>query len=181
MGLGAALHFVYAACMKFITAPVLSFAFIASLALTGCLGYKPLYQTNLNVTLTKVVTIDAEKNVGERRAAQIIRQELTRRFPSTSGDQLYIEVEREIGSLAVREDATIERAQLTLNAYVRLTHPDGTVLWQTNIATSSSYNVETSPLSTDVGRTYASETAAVSLADAIAQRVYTFYAAQKRP
>lgn len=167
---------VYAAHMKFFG---LSAAFVG-LLLAGCAGYTPLYKTNLNVTLAEIITIDAGKNVGERRAAQIIRQELTRRFPSQSGDQLFIRLERDISELAVREDATLERAQLTVTADARLVKPDGSVLWRDEIAVSSTYNVESSPLSTDVGRTYASETAAVSLADEIARRVYTVYAAEAR-
>lgn len=153
---------------------------VLALTVSGCAGYTALYQTDAPVTLGDITVLEIQKNVGERRTAQIMHQELSRRFPNKTGDRLDIQLERSIGTLAVRDDATVERSEYTLRANATLTDVDGKVFWSDSLNIGAAFSVEDNPLSTDVGKDYAAETAAISLSNEVARRVYDAYRNQAR-
>jgi hypothetical protein len=149
------------------------------LALAACSGYSPLYDVpaggDIGAVVGQVEMQSAERNVGERRAAQWVAQRLRRSFPQQQGQyRIDVMLKEKIVTLAVRRDATVERFRLDLTAYLRIydqQNGDQEILY-TTLSSSSAYNVESTPYSTDVGQVFARQSSAKSLADEITHQVW---------
>ena len=157
----------------------------AVVVLAGC-GYTPMYanvgDTRLNIQVASVQMRDMETNVGERRAAQAVRQQLERTFVAQNGAayQLRVVLEEDLASLAVRDDATDLRLQLRLRADVELHDGEGNLVTGFGTSTSASFNVEDSPYSTDAGKLRARSNAAEALSEEIIHRVMLYFARDER-
>lgn len=142
-----------------------------ALTLAAC-GYKPLYQEQASalreVSIGTIRMNDVVRNVGERRAAQHVRQQLALTLPQSGGIYRLDMVLEEIGtSLAQRRDATDVRRQLVLEARINMVNAEGESVWTYTSSAKSAYNVEDSPFGADAGRDYARETAARNLAQEV--------------
>jgi hypothetical protein len=153
--------------------------FVLLLALAACSGYSPLYDMQARgeaaVIIGQVAMQNVERNVGERRAAQWVAQRLRRSFPAQQGEyRVDVELKEKIVTLAVRRDATVERFRLDLTAYMKIydQNEGDQEIFYTTLASSSAYNVESTPYSTDVGKVFARQSAAKSLSDEITRQVW---------
>ncbi len=155
------------------------FIFLTSFALTACTGYQPLYQQTKalpGVVVGSVEMAQIEYNPGERRVAQKVAQQLNRFFKGGSANDLTlnISIHETINELAVRRDATVERSQVNLQASITLLDIEGKSVFNTKLTSTSAYNVEDTPYSTEAGKVFARESAANTLTDKIAERVQYF-------
>jgi hypothetical protein len=144
---------------------------LCALVITAC-GYKPLYQQQASalrdVSIGEIRLNDIELNVGERRMAQLLRQELALVLPRTGGTyQLNVVVDEKSSSLAQRRDATDVRRKLALKGVVSLQNAAGDEVWGKTLSANAAYNVEDSPFGTDAGRDYARTTVAHNMAQEI--------------
>ena len=150
-----------------------------TLFLTACSGYAPLYE-NAGETIDQVVVNDVsmreiERNVGQRRVAQLVQQKLGSIFLSEEGEyNLNVVIEEDIDSLAVQRDATDLRLSLRLSAEVQLFDKDNKEIFKKFITSAAAYNVEDSPFGTDAGRDFARSSAAQKLGDEITYYVTAF-------
>lgn len=156
---------------------------LPALLLAAC-GYTPLYAPSEGganaaqyVQIGNVAMAAVEKNVGQRRVAQTVAQELKLDFPSAGPDMdtATITITEGTSTLAVQRTAAVQRAQINLSGNVIITNADGKRLLNTNIATNAAYNVENTPYSTESGKTFARLTAARNLAAEISRRLSLFY------
>ena len=162
-------------------------ALLAAALLSACAGYTPLYTPVNGEHLAQKVqvgdvymTLLAEKNVGERRVAQVVGQELRQDFGNSGADMdtLRVGIREDSSRRALRRTALVEREQLTLTGQVDIYDAQGKHIFQTSVGTSTAYNVQNTPYGTESGKTYARLTAARNLADEIARRVALFYRTQ---
>jgi hypothetical protein len=153
-------------------------------ALLAACGYTPLYlpgegaaQASAYVQIAVVEMELPERNVGQRRVAQTVNQQLKLDFPATGPemDTATVNIKESTSTLAVQRSAAIQRGQINLEGTLTLTNPKGDRLLRTTLATSAPYNVENTPYSTESGKTYARTTAARNLADEISRRLYLYY------
>jgi len=153
-------------------------------------GYSPLYAPGGGasaaagrVQVGDVQVAQETKNVGERRTAQTVAQELKLNFPHAGAemDTLTVTMVEDVTTLAVQRSAAIQRAEIYLTGEIELTDPHGVRLLKTSLSTSAPYNVENTPFSTESGKTYARLTAARNLAAEISRRVYLFYSTHAMP
>jgi hypothetical protein len=162
-------------------------ALLALLALTlaGC-GYRPLYaeigHLGNQLRLGEVRMDVTERNVGERRPAQLVATSLKRRLPATLGTAyvLNVVIEESQQTLAVRRDATDQRLGLNLLAKISISTPDGAVVYTGEANTTSAYNVEQTPYGTDAGKDRARQSAAANLSDEIVRKVALFLNDERR-
>ena len=154
-----------------------------ALGLTACgtsRGFTPLYQNTGNpateVGIRQVVVTNPGREVGERRAAQIVGQELNRFYAAGAGTAytLDIALTESWETLALRRDATDERFELRLLGRVSFYDPHGRLQHTAVATTRAPYNVQTSPYATETARQNARETAARALAQEIQRRVLLF-------
>lgn len=159
---------------------------LSAMLLAGC-GYSPLYapqagaaQAASRVSVGTVQMVNPEKNVGQRRVAQVVSQRLQLQFPGQPGnaDVLEMNIRESATTLSIETTAAIKRAQITLEGNVVIMAADGTQRLNTSVSANAAYNVENTPYSTESGKTYARLTAARNLADEAARRVYLFYRTQ---
>lgn len=159
-------------------------ALLAAALLSACAGYTPLYTPINGENLAQKVQVGdvfmtrlAEKNVGERRVAQVVGQQLRQDFASAGADMdtLSVGIREDASPLALRRTALVEREQLTLTGQIHIVGPGGDRLFETEVASTTAYNVETTPYGTESGKTYARLTAARNLAEEITRRVALFY------
>ncbi len=157
---------------------------LGSAVLLASCGYSPLYapssgggQAASKVQVGKVEASQYKLNVGQRRAAQTVAQELKLSFPNAGMemDTATVLITEETSTLAVERTAIMQRAQINLTGYLTLTNPNGDKLLSTTLETNAPYNVENSPYSTESGKTYARLTAARNLAGEISRRLYLYY------
>lgn len=157
---------------------------LGSAVLLASCGYSPLYapasgggQAASKVQIGKVEVNQRELNVGERRSAQTVAQELKLSFPNSGMemDTVEVRIAEQTSTLAVERTAIMQRAQINLTGYITLTNPNGDRLLYTALETNAPYNVENSPYSTESGKTYARLTAARNLANEISRRLYLYY------
>lgn len=160
---------------------------LSAALLSACAGYTPLYTPINGENLAQKVQVGdvfmtrlAEKNVGERRVAQVVGQHLRQDFGEAGAnmDTLAVGIREDASALALRRTALVEREQLTLTGEMVLTNPQGEKIFRTEVTTSTAYNVETTPYGTESGKTYARLTAARNLAEEITRRVALFYRTQ---
>lgn len=155
------------------------------LVLSACAGYTPLYApasgsgnlaAQIEVGPVQMEYI-AEENVGERRVAQTVSQRLRQDFPSAGADMdvLKVSIREETSALALRRTKLVEREQVSLIGRITLTSPDGKQLFTTDVASSTAYNVETTPFSTESGKSFARLTAADNLAEEVVRRLALYY------
>lgn len=141
--------------------------------LAACSGYAPLLTTSsAGVSIAEVNMINPARNIGERRIAQGVRQNLLKSFtPQADAPySLRVSIEEIETTLAIEEDATAERLRLVLTATTVLTAGEKPIL-QTELNADAAFNVEDSPFSTQSGRTFAREAAARTLSQVITQEV----------
>jgi hypothetical protein len=169
--------------------PALRLAGLAAAVTLGSCGYAPLYAPGAGATnaaskveIGEVTVQQNTKNVGQRRAAQTVAQDLKLSFPNsgTEMDTVSVYIEETTSTLAVERTAAIQRAQIDLTAVVTLTNANGEKLLVTSLATNAPYNVEDTPYSTESGKTYARTTAARNLASEITRRLYLYYSTHKQ-
>lgn len=162
-------------------------ALLAAALLSACAGYSPLYTPVNGENLAQKVQVGdvfmtrlAEKNVGERRVAQVVHQHLRHDFGQTGGelDTLTVGIREDSSPLALRRTALVEREQLTVTGNITILSPAGDKIFNTEVAASTAYNVQTTPYGTESGKTYARLTAARNLAEEITRRVALFYRTQ---
>jgi hypothetical protein len=160
---------------------------LSAALLSACAGYTPLYTPINGETLAQKVQVGevfmtrlAEKNVGERRVAQVVGQHLRQDYATTGADMdtLSVGIREDSSPLALRRTALVEREQLTLTGNMVITGANGEKRFQTEVATSTAYNVQTTPYGTESGKTYARLTAARNLAEEISRRVALYYRTQ---
>ncbi|MDD9912394.1 MAG: hypothetical protein OXR68_04195 [Alphaproteobacteria bacterium] len=155
-----------------------------TLFLASCGGYTALYQPEqeTQVTVGTIQMESAARNVGERRVAQRVNQRLRRMFTGT--DQAYrldVNIDESTSTLAVRRDATVARAQLSLDGDINLYQTDkADPVFSTTVTASAAYNSENTPYSTESGKTFARQQAADALADEIARVVWLALREQKQ-
>ena len=167
---------------------------LALLALTatvlGSCGYTPLYaptagagQLAARAQLGNISMDQVEKNVGQRRVAQTVYQQLAQTFPQQlpQGDTIDVTIHEGTSTLAVQATAAIQRAQIDLTGTLTLTNANGQQVFNTNVTASAAYNVERTPFSTESGKTFARLTAAKNLADEITRRLALYYRTQPNP
>lgn len=154
-----------------------------TVVLASC-GYTPLYAPGEGASAAAgrvqvgSVSVEQEtKNVGQRRTAQTVAQQLKLDFPYAGAqmDTLTVTMKEETTTLAVQRTAAISRAEIYLHGRMELTDADGKTLLKTHLSTKVPYNVEDTPFSTESGKTYARLTAARNLATEISRRVYLYY------
>ncbi|MBI1363800.1 MAG: hypothetical protein GC134_07420 [Proteobacteria bacterium] len=157
-------------------------ALCATLLLTACAGYSPLYKSLegdglADVYVRHIAMQQVKRAAGERRVAQLMTQRLMRRF--SGGPEapyaLEISVEEVLSTIAVRRDATDQRYNLQLNGRVYL-FKDGEKVLDEILSTSAAYNVEDSPYSTESGRDRARQSASNTLSDEVLLRVSRYLA-----
>ncbi len=155
----------------------------AAVSLASC-GYSPLYAPagggGQAASKAQVGTVEVgqyTKNVGQRRTAQTVAQELKLSFPNTGTemDTVDVFIEEDTATLAVERTAIIQRAQINLTGTVTLSNPNGDKLLLTKLSTNAPYNVENTPYSTETGKTYARLTAARNLANEVTRRLHLYY------
>jgi hypothetical protein len=170
---------------------------LAPLALISC-GYTPLYAPGEGaaeaaqyvqigeiamgtVKATYATGMNDEHNLGHRRVAQAVAQQLKLDFPASGpeADTLTARINEDTGTLAVQSTAVVQRAQIVLTAFITLTSPNGHTLLHTSIASAAPYNVQATPYSTESGKNYARLTAARNLADEISMRLALYYRTHK--
>lgn len=161
------------------------FALVAASTLTACMGYTPLYAPIKgevsSVYVDEVRMTEVEHNVGERRVAQIVANQLRQMFHGESSSDYAVDVsiKETKSTLAVRRDATDQRLQIDLRATVKLSK-DGDQVFETILNSDAAYNVEDSPFGTDQGREQARESAARELSDSIIRRIALFLSEQDK-
>jgi hypothetical protein len=155
--------------------------------LASC-GYTPLYAPSMGaesianrLQVGMVEMNEVKRNVGERRMAQTVSQELKLQYPNTNTamdstmDTLTVSIEETTDTLAVQTTAAVRRAQITLEGTMVIQSPNGKPKLKTKVSTSTSYNVLSTPYGTESGKTFARLTAARNLADEISRRVVLYY------
>lgn len=170
---------------------------LAPLALVSC-GYTPLYApgegaaeaaqyvqvgtVSMGVVRTEYAGgLSPDRNVGRRRVAQTVAQQLKLSFPAMgpAADTLSVSIDEDTSALAVQSTAAVQRAQIVLHGHTVLTSAEGKILFSTVIDSTAPYNVENTPFSTESGKTYARLTAARNLADEITRRLALYYRTHK--
>ncbi len=139
---------------------------LPAVLLAGCAGYRSVNQTTGDVDISmlrvdKVEVVNVQRQAGERRVAQNMQQELSRRFTGGINAPLGVvvhltEYER---AISARRDATIRRFMLTLDANVDVSDVNGNVLAVINTRTESTYDVEDSPFASTANKKQAERTA----------------------
>jgi hypothetical protein len=161
----------------------------AATTLASC-GYTPLYApasgggtAASKVQIGTVEVAQTTKNLGQRRTAQTVEQELKLSFPNsgTEMDTATIFVQETASTLAIERTAIVQREQLDLTGELTLTNANGEPLLKTALYTSAPYNVEDSPYSTETGKSFARTTAARNLATEISRRLYLYYSTHPQP
>lgn len=152
---------------------------LTAIFLGGCFGYTPLYQqlddAGMEVALGEIRMDRVERNVGERRAAQLLRRKLSQTYPADSVPYtMNILLKENEASLAVQRDATDVRLELILDAELRLNNEAGDQVLRADIQTAAAYNVEDSPYGTQAGRDRALEAAVAAMAGEIRHRLSLF-------
>lgn len=169
--------------------PLRLFSLPCAVLVASC-GYSPLYAPQAGASSAShlmqvgAVTVDLEtRNVGERRVAQTVAQQLKLDFPHAGADMdmLTVSIDEQTTTLAVQRTAAIQRAEIHLIGHINLQDANGKTLLATSLSTSAPYNVENTPLSTETGRTYSRQTAARNLASEISRRIYLYYSTHKMP
>lgn len=163
-------------------------ATLATTFLLSSCGYTPLYAPGAGATnadqkvqVGEVQIQQDHKNVGQRRAAQTVSQDLKLNFPNSGDnfDTVTIYITETTSTLAVQRTATLQRAQINLLGSITLTDANGHKLLVTTVSTNAPYNVEDTPYSTETGKSSARLTAAQNLADEISRRIYLYYSTHK--
>lgn len=157
---------------------------LSPLFLLSACGYAPLYApapgdvaASAHVQIGQVTVATQTKNVGQRRVAQTVSQRLQLDYPNhnSSLDTATVAIEENTSTLAMQRTSALQRAQINLRGRLEVTSPQGQTLLRTDLSTTSAYNVESSPYSTESGKSYARLTAARTLADEISRRLALYY------
>lgn len=150
---------------------------VIAVVMTGCFGYAPLYSLQgeqLNqVQVGEVTMREITRNVGSRRVAQLVAQQLEQTFSGAGDYVLTVSIEETTRALAVRRDAVEQRLELNLSSVITLEKEGNSVL-RTSAGAASSYNVEDSPFGTDAGRDRARQAAAERLSEEIVEKITVF-------
>lgn len=151
---------------------------IFSLFLVGCTGYQPLYKKveGGKISVNRVYMTANAQNLGTRRPAQIVEQELARHYPDGDGGQYMFEValKEEYDTLAVRRDATDQRKQFRLSGTITFYDEQRRPVHTSVITKYSPYNVDDKPFSTETSLMSAREVTARAFADEVVRRVALF-------
>lgn len=157
---------------------------LATAALAGC-GYKPLYAQargdNTQIEVGDVEMGTTAQKLGERRPAQVMRQNLQRYYTGGADSPYHLDLKLSESSstLAVTKDATVQRYNLTLRANGSVYGPQGKQLYTFTTDASSAYNAQSSPFSTDADKQSAEDAAVDLLTQEILQDMAVFLNAQR--
>lgn len=140
-------------------------------ALAGCEGYRSINSTAAlsdgagidvaDINIQNVEMLNTEQRAGQRRLAQKMAQELSRRFigDSSAPFKVHIVLRENERSLASRRDATVSRWMYFLGGTATVTH-EGKQIARISSTADAPYFVETSPLATEANKKQAQEAAA---------------------
>lgn len=144
-------------------------------AVTAC-GYQAVYkesaETFKEVYIANVSMEGAKALPGERRVAQLVNHRLEEVLTGDAASmyKLDLEIEESSATLAVLEDATEDRFNLSLTGKLTVKKHTGEMVFDAvELSVSAPYNVEDSPYSTEAGKTSAREDAAKALAEEVIQ------------
>ncbi|MBI1308560.1 MAG: hypothetical protein GC129_01700 [Proteobacteria bacterium] len=158
-------------------------ATLLPLLLAAC-GYTPLYAPGKGAaeapTQIQIGTVEMEKaaiNVGQRRPAQVVSQQLQLDYPNQGSgmDTANVTIEESTSTLAMQQTSALQRAQINLTGKLFIVDAGGKPLLRADMSTSAAYNVEDTPYSTESGKTFARLTAARTLAEELSRRIALFY------
>lgn len=139
--------------------------------LAGCEGYRSINSTaalpagvGVNVSdihIQQVRMANTERKAGERRIAQEMAQELSRRFTGGAAAPFKVQVvlSESLRSLASRRDATVSRWMYFLSSTAVVDH-NGKQVARISSTADAPHFVETSPIATEANKKQAREAAA---------------------
>jgi len=142
-------------------------ALAVGLALAGCTGFTPVYDTQGGITDQKIELAIAPPG---NRADQIIYQDLRLRFANAAGPSPRLAISTVVTSAALTSQVTTTAQvpyQVTLTAAVKLTNADGKVLYSGNRTQTADYNAGPQVLANNAALDDATKRAAHLLADTI--------------
>jgi len=145
----------------------LSVALAAPLALAGCTGLTPVYDTHGGITDQKIELAIAPPS---NRTEQIIYQDLRLRFANTTGPAPKLAISTVVTSAALTSLVTTTAQtpyQVTVTAAIKLTDADGEVLFSGSRAQTADYNAGPQVLANNAAVDDANKRAAHLLADTI--------------
>ena len=150
---------------------------LTAIVLSSCAGYTPLYgklgEEMNKIGLKEVKMTNIEKNIGERRIAQILHQKLSRIFSNQFDNDynLYVELIPSESSIAARSDAIDTRKGIAIKAKILLKDIEtGNLVFSVNVNRNSSYTVQEEPFATEAARKKALESIVSALSGDITQR-----------
>src|SRR5689334_19088816 len=142
-------------------------ALAVSLALAGCTGFTPVYDTHGGITDQKIELAIAPPG---NRSEQIIYQDLRLRFANPAGPAPKLAISTVVSTAALTSQVVTTAQvpyQVTVNAAIRLTDADGKVLYSGNRVETADYNTGPQVLANNAAVDDATKRAAHLLADTI--------------
>jgi hypothetical protein len=142
-------------------------ALAAPLALAGCTGFTPVYDTHGGMTDQKIELAIAPPG---NRSDQIIYQDLRLRFANVAGAAPSLSVSTVVTSTALTSQVVTTAQvpyQVKVTAAVRLTDADGKPLYSGSLSQTADYNAGPQVLANNAALDDATKRAAHLLADTI--------------
>ncbi|HAG52926.1 MAG TPA: hypothetical protein DCL21_03975, partial [Alphaproteobacteria bacterium] len=140
--------------------------------------YGELGEQMSEIGLKEVKMKAVEKNIGERRLAQIMHQKLARVFTNNVNNDydLYIELKPTESAIATRSDDTDQRKSISVSGNIILKDKiTGEKVFDRSISRSSTYTVQDEPFATEAARTKALESIISALSGEIIQRAALWF------
>lgn len=140
---------------------------VGSLALVGCTGFTPVYDTHGGITDQKLELAIAPPG---NRTEQIIYQDLRLRFTNAAGPAPRLAISTVTTSTALTSQVVTTAQtpyQLTVAAAVKLTDADGKPLYSGSLTQTADYNTGPQVLANNAAVDDATKRAAHLLADSI--------------
>ena len=142
-------------------------ALAVSLALAGCTGFTPVYDTHGGITDQKIELAIAPPG---NRTEQIIYQDLRLRFANAAGAAPKLAISTVVTSSALTSQVVTTAQipyQVTVTAAVKLTDADGKPLYSGSLTQTADYNAGAQVLANNAAIDDATKRAAHLLADSI--------------
>lgn len=142
-------------------------AIATPLAVAGCTGFTPVYDTHGGTTDQKIELAIAPPG---NRAEQIIYQDLRLRFANAAGAAPRLAISTVVTSTALTSQVVTTAQvpyQVTVTAAVKLTDAEGKPLYSGSLAQSADYNTGPQVLANNAALDDATKRAAHLLADSI--------------
>ena len=145
----------------------LAVALVAPLALAGCTGFTPVYDTHGGITEQKIELSIAPPG---NRTEQIIYQDLRLRFANAAANAPRLAISTVVASSALTSQVVTTAQipyQVTVTAAVRLTDASGKPLYSGSLTQTADYNAGPQVLANNAALDNATKRAAHLLADSI--------------